>query len=364
MRRTGRPRLEDEDHTPAGFYDSEADDPAPWFLPGPLTPESEAARARVAGQALADWQAAQGALALELAGAAAAVAGLEMRLRHGRDGWRQRLVYRAVADLSWQLTTRVAADRLALYRQGVLSAAGDEGTARDLRVLNWAARRWLRPIGPLPVASFLGESPEAVSLDGRFNERRRLAGQGALAEDRLMEAVDFSAFEQAVEGAELHPFLRGAYALAAWQRLDLGYERATVQGLVLASVVGAGEMRSGLGFLPVTLGASTLGGGSVAARCGAWLTAVERGAFAALMEIDRLESWRKRAARLGRGGRGLPLVVGALEGEPVVSVRGIADGTGLSRASVQAILSDLIAAGLAREVTGNTRYRVFEAAVG
>ncbi len=57
-------------------------------------------------------------------------------------------------------------------------------------------------------------------------------------------------------------------------------------------------------------------------------------------------------------------MVAALERAPVVSVRGIVEETDLSRGAVQNILREMLANGLVREVTGNTRYRVFAAQLG
>ena len=142
-----------------------------------------------------------------------------------------------------------------------------------------------------------------------------------------------------------------------------------VNTAVAAMITGAGG--AGAPFLPVSSGhrvdryALKEGEAFAEARLRAFYTAAQAGALAALMELDRLKAWLERAwAETGDlSGRTPPALIDALARFPILSADIVAQQAGCSPMSARRNLNLFTDRGLAREITGQGRYRFWAAAM-
>lgn len=322
-----------------------------WFLPPalPLDPDlpplPQADRGDLTG--LAEWQAAQAGLAVELAQTAARFGALDERLRHAGEGARQRLTLMEVAELSWHAGDRIGPDRLAMWVG--LRLAGAQDDAQALARAGWAVRRLTGGPGPLDggasgLAAFLGRQEVGADLQGRLE--------------------DWAAALRS--GAALHPLVRAAWAIALWSLAEVSPEGASaMEAQVTAARLAAAAGRGGAVFLPVLLaGPQALRrDGPVARRLARWLSAAEQSCLSAMLQLDRVDAWAARAtaALAHLSGRTPPRLIAALAAWPMVSAPLAEKVTGASRAAVQRNLDVMTAAGLIREVTGQGRFRLWAA---
>ena len=139
---------------------------------------------------------------------------------------------------------------------------------------------------------------------------------------------------------------------------------AAVLGARLAAGFRAGQ---GLLYLPLSLtGFSALTtSGPAERRLSAWIAGAHQATLSALLLLKRLADWHAAAgeATADLSGRTPARLVDCLAQWPLVSAPLSEAETGASRAAVQCNLDLLVATGLAREVTGQGRYRVWAAAV-
>lgn len=364
--------MQDPEDTGQGPYDP---DPVAeqdlWFLPGPAEDDPEGGVLPPLPRAdrrllfdIAAWTAAEAAQAVQLARVAALFGALDERLRAAPEGWRQRLALREVFALSWQVGDRVSVERLALWT--VLRLPGPQDDAQALARAAWALRRLAAGPGPQDgVAAFLARQtpvPEQKADD--------VVG---VVEGLAARVTDFE--EVMAQAGVLHPVSRGALAQHAWQvlgnaeGLPIGARAREasqeIEAAVVASRIAAAESRGGAPFLPLAFGRP----GVVATRSdarvllAAWLQLAEQGCTAALLHLDQLEAWERRAGQVvaGRSGRTPPLLVRVLRDWPLVSAPMAEAHTGGSRAAVQRNLAWMEEQGLIREVTGQGRYRFWSA---
>ncbi|MGL5011577.1 MAG: helix-turn-helix domain-containing protein, partial [Paracoccaceae bacterium] len=137
-----------------------------------------------------------------------------------------------------------------------------------------------------------------------------------------------------------------------------------LEAAVLGARLSAGQ---GMAFLPLTLTgfAALTVSGAPEARLAGWITGAHRAVLAALMMLERLAAWRVRAAAATADlqGRTPAQLIAALAAYPMLGAAQAEAETGASRAAVQRNLDVLTARGLAREVTGQERFRVWAARV-
>ena len=332
--------------TPVSVWD---DDPGPasdadlWFLPpeDPPEPMPLPQADRSALFPTAEWRAAEGALAPDLAALAFDFGRLEERLRMAGPGARHRLALQEVASLGWWTGDRLGADRLALWL-GLQAGAGTED-AQALARGGWAVRRLTA--GPAPMGpDWAGTLAAVLGVD---------AGAPRLAE--VAEAM--------TPAAGLHPMVQAAVLFALW-RLDGPGPARDLESAVLAARLG-GSVAGGAAFLPLALaGFSALGaGGAADRRLAGWLAGAHQSVLAALMHLDRLAAWRARAeaAIADLSGRTPPRLVRLLADWPSLSAPLAEAESGASRAAVQRNLDRLAERGLVRELTGQGRFRVWAA---
>ena len=320
-----------------------------WFLPGPLDDDAPAPPGapplpladRRALFDPAEWRAAQDAHSGDLARLTQVFGELDVRLRGAAPGIRQRLALREAADLSWWTGDRLSSERLGLWVG--LRIGSTEDTEQALARVGWAVRR------------LSGGRPPVEGLATFF--------------ERPHEDSDHSAITNLVEllarVEPLHPVVQSTILFSAWRMI--GPERARdYEAAVLAARHGASISRlpgQGALFLPLAMTGpgAFLGQGEPARKLGTWLAGAEQATLAALMDLDRLSDWRRKAdmAVSDLSGRTPPLLLDVLQTWPQVTAPLAEAETGASRAAVQRNLDKLAERGLIREITGHGRYRVW-----
>ena len=337
------------------IWDEEPDAPEDegdlWFLPPDDDPEPEASPLPRAERVLlfphADWRAAEGVLAPDLAALAYDFGRLEERLRGAGEGARRRIALQEVASLGWWTGDRLAGDRLALWLSMQIGATGED--AQALARGAWAVRRLTG--GPAPIAPRRAEAlATLLGLTDAGPEPERIGDACEVLDDL----------------APLHPVVQGCVLFHLWRLTDAGPAR-DVEAAVLGARL-AGSMGGPGAFLPLTL--AGFGGlaaqGDAERRLSAWISGAHQAVLAALMHLDRLAVWQRRAADevADLSGRTPPRLVRLLADWPSVSAPMAEAETGASRAAVQRNLDILSARGLIRELTGQGRYRVWAARLG
>ena len=335
-----------------------------WFLPGP--PEDAAPdpwplpQAPVADCA-APWLRAQGEQAVALARVAARLGALDARLRHAPAGWRHRLALLEAAELSWHSGDRVPPDRLAQWLG--LRLAGVQADAAALARVGWAVRRLAG--GPAPeldsaagLVAFLGRHDPSVGAGGR-SAADPLLGRAEAWLDTLRTARG------------LHPITRAAMGYRLWPLAALGQPGDRLEPAVSAArlaVDGLAEDGRGALFAPLAMGGGRAlrAGGSAAEALAAWLAGMEAATLAALRALDQVAAWSARASAevAPLSGRTPPALVAVLAEWPLVSAPTAQTLTGASRAAIQRNLAWMQARGLIVELTGQSRFRMWRAALG
>lgn len=324
-----------------------------WFLPGPLEEEPDdlppGPRAEPPDTVvIEDWAKAEGAHTARLAKVAGRLGALDDRLLRGPEGWRHRLALIEAADLSWFAGDRVSPDRLALWLSMRLSGVQDDSEA--LARAGWAVRRLTG--GPEPMvdlAAFLDRrDPEKFEDNAeRFDER---VGSWL---DVMTAAVD------------LHPITRACMGFQLWSLAGLGRYGDRIEAAVTAGRIAASDGNGAI-FAPLAMGGA--GGlrasGRPAERLARWLDEMETGCLTAMRHLDDLEAWstRAEAETAALSGKTSPNLLAALTEWPLVSAPMAQTLTGASRAAVQRNLAWMEARGLIREVTGQGRFRMWQAA--
>jgi hypothetical protein len=335
---------------------------ADWFLPNPLEESDLDPVAmplpRVDKRLLIesrDWAKAQADRSAELAHLAALFGALDERLRLAPLGWRHRLALLEAAELSWWAGDRITAARLALWE--ALRLPGAQEDAQALARAAWALRRLSG--GPAPIGS-VGETQSLRLAD--FLDRQ---GPDGAVPDDVTDLVSVHA-----NLTHLHPVTQAAALFYGWRILgQSGHDPA---GRDIEAAVLAGRMASAMGrgaavFMPQAisgLSRSTVGG-SVLDRLAQWLAGAERATLTALLHLDRLAEWSRRAVLATQDLRGrTPALLAAVLAEwPMVTAPMAELITGANRATVQRNLTVMQDRGLIREVTGQGRYRVWTAKV-
>lgn len=324
---------------PPSLYDGAEEDEA-WFLPpddeaaGDLPPLPRGERGLIFDPA--EWLAAQAVLSGDLAGAALVQGRLAERMARAGEGARLRLALEEVAELGWWTGARFGMERLALF-VALRVGAGEDGVA--LGQAAWAVRRLSGGVEPAAggwragLSAFLGFEGEAI--------------------ESLTEVM---------AGTEiLHPLTRAALLLYAWRVAGENRAARDLEAAVLAARHGT----LGAPFLPLALagGMAFRGQGSVEARLAAFYRGAEQAGLAALLLLDRVESWRRRTEDTlsDLSGKTPVALVEVFAHWPMVSAPMAEEHTQASRAAVQRNLDLMVHRGVIREITGQGRYRVWTA---
>lgn len=350
------PDEEATEEGPRSIYDTDPpEDEDLWFLP-PLDeaePDDFLSPAPRPEQQLLfdprDWREAQSELSAELADLAVTFGALDERLRAGPKGWGHRLALMEVSDLGWWTGDRISVDRLALWTGLRIGATGDDVQA--LFRAGWAVRRLTAGAGP-------SEGGWDAGLTAFFDRQ----AQGI---EEVPEAVaDLAEVMRSADG--LHSVTQAAIGFHAWRALSPGIGQDT-EAAIAAARHAATMGRGGALFVPLALsGPGALrGGGALDEKLSAWFRGAGQASLAALLHLDRISAWERRAreATTDLSGRTPPLLIDVLTAWPMVSAPLAEELTRASRAAVQRNLDRFSRRGLIREVTGQGRYRVWTAAL-
>jgi hypothetical protein len=253
----------------------------------------------------------------------------------------------------WAQGTRIRREEVAAY----LSGAGGADAARpELGQAAWAFRRMLATPSPLPaIRGFLGlhdvsasDLPEALSPRPKGAEFDLAA---ALFADGL-DAV-----------AECHPLTQAGYGLALWRLVGVSAPDDLVEPATAAARIAAQEGRV-LGFAPLAPGRGAWQLGVKADRLGDWFAAVRSGAQTAMLELNRVDAWAASAkdATAKIKGDTPAKLINALAARPILTTEAAAILTDISRDTAERGLARLQALGIAREITGAKRFRLWCAA--
>ena len=319
----------------------------PWFLPEPArdaltlpsAPRSDPGKLIDRG----GWDAAQAALAGDLARLALLYGALEERLRAGAPGLRHRLALREAAELSWSVGDRISAERLGLWEALRLSGVQDD--AQGLVRASWAMRRLVGGAGPWPGAAMAA-----------------FMGRQGLSDD-IQDLDDFSGTL-----SDLHPVTQAAALAQRWQMLGHSGPTRMIEAAVLTGRIAAGMGRGGAdqGFVPqATAGRMMSQGSSPQDTLESWISGANHATLGALIYLDRVSAWHIRAAQAlaDLQGRTPGLLLDVLTEWPMVSAPMAEQTIGANKATVLRNLAIMQARGLVREVTGQGRYRVWTAQV-
>ena len=340
---------------PRSLYDPQ-DSPEEdlWFLPGPDADIEEEALPHLftdrPTRDAATWRDAECTNAVALAQAAQAYGALHDRLRQSPNAL-NRIALTQVADFSWHLGDRLTEDRIALYLAARISQARDQMPAFERA--NWAYRRLTdrQSVIPGQLAAFLGRTPVDAPAEHLPVDRPQGTEFAALEAEFWASLSDMS---------HSHPITRAGFAWQLWNRLDLSGETNRIEGAVVAARIGAGNPGTGLWFLPLT---PALRGDTPADRLVAFYAGTETFCLRALMQLDRVEAWRNKAsaATAHLSGRTPARLIRALTDWPMLSAEALDTLTGVSRTAVQRNIDKLEKLGLVREVTGQGRFRMWQA---
>lgn len=332
--------------SPPSLYDA-AEEAEPWFLPeegaeDDLPPGPRAERDSLFDPAV--WLAAQAMLSGDLASACLAFGRLDARLAGAGEGMRLRLALQEVSDLGWYAGARIGLERLALF-VALRVGAGDESAL--LGQSAWGVRRLT---GTMPVLAHGAGGQDSLAAFLGFE------GDAVLDLAATLDGMDM-----------LHPVTQAAFLFHAWKMAGAERVAKEIEGGVMAARHAGTRLGRGALFLPLALGSGTAlrGQGSVDARLAAFIRGAEQATLSALMQVDRLAGWERRALETlrDRSGRTPEELVQVFARWPLVSAPMAEAQTGASRAAVQRNLDLMTRRGVIREITGQGRYRIWMAAL-
>jgi hypothetical protein len=302
---------------------------------------------------LESWRDAQAGLAVELADVSGELGALAQTLSTGPLGWRRRLAFREVIDLSWWSGTRLSYQKVALWVMHRVGSTDD--TSRALAHAAWAMNHLAT--GPSPkegLSGFLERSPRS--------------------EEDMWDGFDFGFAEAQYEVQRvmdqsfgLHPIVSAARVFHAWR--SLGPQAAVdMEAAVLAARI-AGERWSaaetGVVFMPIaqTTNAALEGRGDAHKRLASWLSGAEQACVAARLNLRSLVRWRENAGASVNDvpGRTISKVLDVFGDLPHVTPEMAAQELGAPQRSVRRYLATLEERGVIREITGYRRSRIWEA---
>jgi hypothetical protein len=255
---------------------------------------------------------------------------------------------------------RIGLEAFLLWRQGGRQGGADPAA---LLAAGWAARRLAAAPAPLPadpdgLFGFLehgaaGPAAGLAALTGRPAGAARAAAAAAVL--------------AALAGlAARHPLTRAAALPALWHRAGLGAGPGALEGAVLALRAGAAGQGT-LGFLPLgrlpRVAPVADPARAASDRLGALLGLAGARLAAVAGELERRAEWRRAALRQAAGLPGrVPRALAALLAEmPLLSAGLAAARLGITPQAANAGFRALARAGLARELTGQRRFRVWRA---
>ncbi|MDQ7777389.1 hypothetical protein [Paracoccus aminovorans] len=302
----------------------------------------------------AAWGAAQAGLAEALARASLALGRLDGMLAalpaEARAGAVTRLALIELEAMLWAQGTPLQREEIG--RDLMEARAGADLEA--MRLARWGLRRLEGQGNPADLRGFLGLHRAEVSGLDEMLATRPTGGSFDAA------AAEFH--DMAAGLAAVAPLARGPALRMAWRICGLSAPEVLAEPAVWT----ARDMAAGceaLRFVP--FGRHGRGvwvdGGPVPERMGRHLAAVTAGLVEARQELVRVADWQARAlAAVARiKGENPARVVAALAAHPILSASMLEGLAGISRDTAERLLLRLQSLGLAREITGARRFRLW-----
>jgi hypothetical protein len=367
---TSRRATEDEDDgAPRSIWDAEDDEDA-------LDPlrliDSDVSHVdpipRQGGPRPDDWLEAEASLARPLAESVEAFARLDERLRawdpaHARAGV-ERLALGQAAALLWAEGAAVEVERLSLWGAWRIGRSSEEdaGLARAA----WAARRLARGRWTLAsssaVARFEGRMLRADAGDGDDPEVEWQAFARVRGDAWIAAAESWAAEVRGLRAA--HRFTQACVAERAWRLSGLSDVTAVLEPAVAAMKIAGRAGRGGALFAPLAR-RRTPGGERPVERLRGFYADLAAGCAEALIALERMQAWRTRvmAAVADLSGRTPRLLVALLAARVAVSAQDASEAGGVSVSAAQRNLALLTERGVAREITGQGRFRMWAASM-
>jgi hypothetical protein len=235
--------------------------------------------------------------------------------------------------------------------------------AHEIARAVWAARR-------LAAARWSLASPAAVMrFEGRVEVEDSApipSGWGVFARQRggawAAAVEDWAAAVRRLR--DTHPLAQAAFAEMAWRRAGLSDAGASVEPGVVAMKIAARAGRGGAPFAPLAR-RRTPAAGDAAERLRAFYGDIVRGCDDALVTLERMQDWRARAEAgiADLSGRTPRRLVALLASRIAASAQDAARAGDVSVSAAQRNLVLLTERGLAREITGQGRFRLWTAAL-
>jgi len=240
-----------------------------------------------------------------------------------------------------------------------------EGAGEDAQLLSkadWAMRRLTGGLDPRDdLNGYLGRHP--TDHDGLID--LDLFGEPARGEEFSQLSRDWLVAQEELEDLGTHPMTRAGAGFHLWRSMAISEPGSVIEAGVIGSALGAAEGRH-LNYVPAILGGrrSVLARGSADERLAGWLQATMNGCARGLLELDRIEIWQGKAvaAISDMSGRTPPLIVTEMMRVPLVSADMLAAATGASKAAIRRNMAEFEARWIAKEVTGQGRYRFWRMA--
>ncbi|MDC0739430.1 hypothetical protein N6L24_14170 [Cognatishimia sp. SS12] len=330
-----------------------------WFLPGPIEEFEPGASPllydrRDTQKGLQKWHLAEAAHYRALVRAAEALARYAERLKTLPSDLVERVALQSVSAILRSEGVWQAPEHIALFRA---LRIGSQEETRDLERASWAVRRLVAGRRDDPFDDGLHRFLGRKALEDPSD----LPGEGQAAGPEL--AALGATWQRLLQGAgELHPLTRGACGLFLWRRLSVTSIDMALEPMVAMSLMAAGS-QAPFAPMPDSLPQLHARAQDPEISLGLYYQTVEQGALAALLELDRLQTWREkaRAETADLQGRTPARMIDAALRFPVFSAELAARMAGCSLMSARRNLNLFQARGLMREVTGQQRYRFWAA---
>ncbi len=302
------------------------------------------------------WRAAQAELAVELALAAQALGRLdEVMAGQGeaaRDGATRRLALIEIEAMLW-------AEGRPLRREEIgrdLMEARAGADLEAMRIARWGLRRLEGQGATTDLRGFLG-----LYRTGLGGLAEPLATRPT-GEDFDAAEAEFRAMAATLEG--ILPLARAPAMRSLWRLCGISPPEALSEPATWTARDMAADCEA-LAFVPHGRHGRGvwIDGGPPAERLRRHLAAVTQGATEARQELARIAAWQARAlaATARIKGENPARVIAELAAQPLLSAAMLETQTAISRDTAERLLARLRDLGLAREITGARRFRLWTA---
>jgi hypothetical protein len=230
----------------------------------------------------------------------------------------------------------------------------------------WAARRLARGrwtlASPAAVARFEGRTPrddarERDDIGAEWGAFARVRGEAWIA-----AAEGWAAEVRGLRAA--HRFTQACVAERAWRLSGLSDVTAVVEPAVAAMRIAGRAGRGGASFAPLAR-RRTPGSERPVERLRGFYADLAAGSVEALVMLEWMQAWRSRAddAIADLSGRTPRRLVALLAARVAVSAQDAAEAGAVSVSAAQRNLALLTERGVAREITGQGRFRMWAASM-